>query len=90
MDIHREAINKIVKSVYACAENLVADASFDITVKGIIKERVNPNLYIVTVQGADYKLPYGFNDQTFNVQDCVRICFPQGNRSDGFINGRVR
>lgn len=55
---------------------------YDQTKRGRITEKLENNIYKVTIQGDTYKVKSKFN---FNVDESVLILFPQGRKNDLYI-----
>ena len=69
------AVETLTKSIIQGAKHEVNNASYDVTLFGVIKSKVN-NGYVVTLFGSDYTVR---SSQDFQLCERVAVTAPQGN-----------
>lgn len=82
MNVNDKAIQVLSKVIKDAVAYQIATAPFDITMQGIVKDKLENNYYNIEIHGNIYKIK---SENDLSVNDFVNIMLPQNNSSNMFI-----
>ena len=89
VDMDIKAIEVLSATILKAFREMTNDISCKATKRGIVKQVLDNDNYIVTIQGTDYTVPSAI-EQKFLTHQTVLVVFIQGNLNDGHIIGKAR
>lgn len=78
----RDGLNYIIQAINNIVEPKVSTLRYDKTYRAKVTQQVDAGVYMVQINGIEYKLPY---NGTLNVGDVVKVKAPLNNFSDIYI-----
>lgn len=78
----RDGLNYIIQAINNIVEPKVSTLRYDKTYRAKVTQQVDAGIYMVQINGVEYKLPY---NGTLNVGDVVKVKAPLNNFSDIYI-----
>lgn len=82
MNDENKAVETLSKAMLMAMEHLLANAPFDRTERGQVKEKIETNKYIISIKGNEYTVKCNFD---LSINEVVNVVFPQNKASNMFV-----